>query len=154
MAGFIYQRSPFCLIGSYLPTAGKEDLPCEVHSLPIEDAPPKEARDLAKGLEASFEGKPFSASMDSLDLDGLTDRQVAVLRAVAAIPHGEVCSYGEIARRAGCPRASRFVGSVMASNRFPMIIPCHRVIRSDGSLGGFGGRVGLKEKMLALESGN
>jgi methylated-DNA-[protein]-cysteine S-methyltransferase len=53
---------------------------------------------------------------------------------------------------AGMPRAARFVGNTMANNRYPVFIPCHRVIKSDGSPGGFGGGTALKEKMLALES--
>ncbi|MBU4603171.1 MGMT family protein, partial [bacterium] len=76
------------------------------------------------------------------------------LQTVRKIPYGETRSYKEAAEAAGCPRAYRAVGNTMRNNPLPLIIPCHRVIKSDGSLGGFSGKEGivLKKKMIDLES--
>ena len=88
-----------------------------------------------------------------LDLGGVTAFQRAVLLACARVPYGQVVSYGELARRAGFPGAARAVGQVMARNPLPLVIPCHRVIGSDGRLTGFGGGLALKELLLAMERG-
>ena len=84
----------------------------------------------------------------------LTDFQRRVRQIVAAIPYGECRTYGEVAALAGHPRAARAVGSVMSSNPIPLLMPCHRVVPAGGKLGGFTGPggVGLKEKLLQLES--
>ncbi len=71
--------------------------------------------------------------------------------AMAMIPYGQVMSYAEVAATAGRPRAVRAVGSACATNPLPLVIPCHRVVRSDGSMGGFAGGVKTKEALLALE---
>jgi methylated-DNA-[protein]-cysteine S-methyltransferase len=68
------------------------------------------------------------------------------------IPYGQTISYGELARRAGNPNASRAVGAANGANPIPIVIPCHRVIGSNGKLTGFGGGLPVKEKLLALES--
>lgn len=67
------------------------------------------------------------------------------------IPYGETISYGELAKRIGSPNASRAVGLANGSNPIPIIIPCHRVIGSNGKLTGYGGGLPIKEKLLALE---
>lgn len=77
--------------------------------------------------------------------------QQAVWRALLAIPFGETCSYGELARQLGRPQAARAVGSANGSNRIPLVIPCHRVVGADGSLTGFGGGLHLKTRLLAHE---
>jgi len=89
-----------------------------------------------------------------IDWRGMTDFQIAVRHAVMALPYGETASYGEIAARVGNPRAARAVGAVQASNPISFVIPCHRVLGSDGSLHGYGGFGGLKTKawLLDLES--
>ncbi len=74
-----------------------------------------------------------------------------VWRAVAAVPYGQVVSYGEVARRVGKPGAARAVGNAMATNPVPIIVPCHRVITAQGKIGGFGGGLTLKRRLLALE---
>jgi len=74
----------------------------------------------------------------ALCFDGMTDFARRVLACVKAIPKGTVRSYREVAESAGRPRAYRAVGNIMANNPYPLIIPCHRVVRSDRSLGGFG----------------
>ena len=77
---------------------------------------------------------------------------IAVWRAAAAIPHGQRRSYGDLARRIGRPKAARAVGQALGRNPVPLAAPCHRVVRSDGSLGGFSGGEGWKERLLAFEA--
>ncbi len=80
-----------------------------------------------------------------------TPFQQNVWRQLCKIPYGETISYGELARRIGNPKASRAVGLANGSNPSPIIIPCHRVIGSNGQLTGYGGGLHIKEKLLALE---
>ncbi len=74
-----------------------------------------------------------------------------VLLACAAIPRGQVSTYADLARRVGRPAAFRAVGNTMRTNPVPIVIPCHRVIGSDGSLTGFGGGLDVKRRLLELE---
>lgn len=80
-----------------------------------------------------------------------TDFQLAVWTALQKIPYGETCSYGDIANRIGKPEASRAVGAANGQNPLPIVIPCHRVIGSNGSLTGFGGGLDCKQFLLRLE---
>jgi methylated-DNA-[protein]-cysteine S-methyltransferase len=73
-----------------------------------------------------------------------------VVRCLCKVPYGKTITYGELARRAGSPRACRAVGNAMAHNDLPLIIPCHRVVATQG-LGGFGGGLRLKQDLLRLE---
>jgi O-6-methylguanine DNA methyltransferase len=100
-------------------------------------------------LEEYFAGKRREFSF-TLDLRG-TDFQRACWQALLAIPYGETRSYGDIARAVGKPQGFRAVG--MANNRNPVaiVVPCHRVIASDGSLCGYGGGLDIKRKLLQLE---
>ena len=85
-----------------------------------------------------------------LDLDRLTPFQVTVLQAARSIPPGSVRTYGQIAQAIGSPQASRAVGQALGRNPVPIVIPCHRVIASDGSLGGYSGGGGLRSKRFLL----
>jgi methylated-DNA-[protein]-cysteine S-methyltransferase len=80
-----------------------------------------------------------------------TPFQLAVWRALAKIPYGTTTSYGEMARRIGQPQAVRAVGAANGRNPLPIVLPCHRVIGSDGSLTGFGGGLPTKRFLLAME---
>jgi methylated-DNA-[protein]-cysteine S-methyltransferase len=80
-----------------------------------------------------------------------TPFQQTVWKELCKIPYGETISYGQLARRIGNPNASRAVGLANGSNPIPIIIPCHRVIGSNGKLTGYGGGLPIKEKLLALE---
>jgi methylated-DNA-[protein]-cysteine S-methyltransferase len=86
-----------------------------------------------------------------LALEG-TPFQISVWERLREIPFGETISYGELARRIGQPNAARAVGLANGSNPIPIIVPCHRVIGSNGKLVGYGGGLEIKEKLLALES--
>ena len=86
-----------------------------------------------------------------LDLSSGTEFQRKVWRALMTIPYGETRSYGWVAKKIGRPRASRAVGAACGANPIPVIVSCHRVIAGDGSLGGFGGGLPMKRRLLALE---
>lgn len=103
-----------------------------------------------RDVRAYFEGRKVEFDV-MLDEGRVSDFRHRVLRACRAIESGSTASYGELARRAGRPGASRAVGTIMARNRMPIVIPCHRVVRSDGSLGGFSSPGGLDEKQRLLE---
>lgn len=88
------------------------------------------------------------------DIAGGTPLQRAVWLSMAKIPYGETISYTTLADRIGFPRAVRAVASACGANPLPLVIPCHRVVAKDGSLGGFSlGGIGVKEKLLAVEAG-
>jgi methylated-DNA-[protein]-cysteine S-methyltransferase len=86
-----------------------------------------------------------------LDIPGSTSFQRDVWETLLRIPRGETRSYTWVAEQVGRPRAVRAVGQAVGANPIPLIVPCHRVLRSDGSLGGFGGGLELKQKLLELE---
>lgn len=88
-----------------------------------------------------------------LDLSSLTVFQQEVLRATYAIPAGQVMTYGEVAAAIGRPRASRAVGQALRRNPLPLVVPCHRVVGSDGSMRGYGGPQGvdIKRRLLEME---
>ncbi len=98
-----------------------------------------------------FQGQKIDSPWHLLDMGRFSTMQQRVYLQVAGIPYGQVSTYGQVAQKAGCPGAARFVGNCMAKNPYPVFIPCHRVIRSDGKLGGFGGGIRLKRRMLELE---
>lgn len=85
------------------------------------------------------------------DLSKLTDFERKVIKAVMKVPPGKTTTYATIAARVGKPGGARAVGNVMARNPFPIIVPCHRVIRTDGTLGGFAYGAGLKRRLLETE---
>jgi len=83
-----------------------------------------------------------------------TDFQISVWQALAKIPYGETCAYADIAKGIGNPKAVRAVGSANGNNPIAIIVPCHRVIGSDGNLTGFGGGLDSKRYLLELEARN
>lgn len=109
--------------------------------------------EFCKRIGNYFQGREVSwkVEIDWRDISGFRRR---VLEACRRIPFGATASYADLARAAGSPGAARAVGSAMASNPLPLIVPCHRVLRSDGSLGGFSSPQGpsQKERMLKLEN--
>jgi methylated-DNA-[protein]-cysteine S-methyltransferase len=100
-------------------------------------------------LDAYFRKK--AAPLPPLHLGRCSKAEYAVYRALIRVPFGKTVSYGELARRGGCPRGARFAGNTMAKNSIPVIIPCHRVIRSDGSMGNYTGGTDIKEFLLRHE---
>ncbi len=105
--------------------------------------------DIAVQLGEYFAGerRTFDLPLDPVG----TEFQQAVWRALTQIPHGETWTYGQIAQHLGQPTASRAVGAANGRNPLPIIVPCHRVIGSNGKLTGYRGGVKFKEALLALE---
>lgn len=101
-------------------------------------------------LLSYFDGKEIIFSVP-VDLEVYTQFQKSVWKAVCKMSYGYTCSYGYIAQCIGRPKASRAVGQALKRNPLPIIIPCHRVIGSDGSIGGFSGGSYWKEILLSLE---
>jgi methylated-DNA-[protein]-cysteine S-methyltransferase len=106
--------------------------------------------EVRRELDEYFDGKrtSFDIPIDWRLHDGFGRR---VLRATARIPFGRVLTYGEVAAKAGSPRGHRAAGNALGSNRMPIVVPCHRVVRSGGSIGGYTGGVERKEFLLELE---
>ena len=122
----------------------------------LADSPGKGGRrrawqDLRRQVGEYLDGRRTGFDLP-LDLPTAGPFTEAVRRAVRGIPYGSTASYGEIARRAGSPRAARAVGSAMARNPAPLVIPCHRVVASSG-IGSFTPSVDLKVRLLELEAG-
>lgn len=115
---------------------------------------PDRFQDLKRMLDTWHEGRPTSFDLP-FDLRG-TEFQVDIWRAIHAIPWGSLSSYGRLAREIGRPKAARAVGNAVGSNPIGIVIPCHRVIHSDGGLGGFGhgfdpGSLNVKRRYLMIE---
>jgi methylated-DNA-[protein]-cysteine S-methyltransferase len=117
------------------------------------------ARDAARAIEAALAGDPVALDALPIDIEDRPAWDRLVLGAVRAIPRGSVASYGEVARRIGRAGAARAVGGAVGRNPVGLLVPCHRVVAADGSLGGYGaaawgGReaaLDLKRALLALE---
>ena len=101
-------------------------------------------------IQAYLKGRARSFDLP-LAFDGQPSFRVKVWKVLQAIPYGRVRSYGWVARRVGKPAAARAVGGACGANPMPLLIPCHRVVAGDGSLGGFSGGLGLKKRLLKLE---
>ena len=106
--------------------------------------------DLAHRIQAYLNGNPARLPLELLEFSRCTPFKEQVLRVEYTIPYGQVRTYKWVAEQLEKPRAARAVGNALARNPFPLVIPCHRCIRSNGTLGGFQ-RPGLKEKLLKLE---
>jgi methylated-DNA-[protein]-cysteine S-methyltransferase len=112
---------------------------------------PSRLDDARRQLDEYFEGRrhTFDLRVDLALSKGF--RRTVLERLFADVGYGETLSYLELAERAGNPRASRAVGSAMATNPVPIVVPCHRVLRTGGQLGGYGGGLDVKRWLLALE---
>jgi methylated-DNA-[protein]-cysteine S-methyltransferase len=133
-------------------------LPSEAAKLPAPSAraavDPKAA---AFAAQADREIRDFLAGRRRdftvpLDTRALPPFHHKALLAARRIPYGRTLTYGALAARVGSPRASRAVGQAMARNPLPLVLPCHRVVATGGGLGGYGGGLPLKRRLLALES--
>jgi methylated-DNA-[protein]-cysteine S-methyltransferase len=108
-----------------------------------------------KSLKRYFEGEGVDfRTWPLVDLGPMTAFGEAVLLECRKLRFGEKATYGELARRAGNPRAARAVGTILAQNSIPLIVPCHRILRADGQAGGFSGPGGIrmKKRLLEMES--
>lgn len=106
---------------------------------------------IGKRIQSYLAGSEVDFRLENLDFVGLKGFSRRVLTATGKIPRGNVMTYGRLAASVGVPSGARAVGNAMAGNPFPLVIPCHRVVRRDGSLGGFGGGPEMKKTLLELE---
>ncbi|GDY66502.1 methylated-DNA--protein-cysteine methyltransferase [Streptomyces avermitilis] len=128
-----------------------ERLASRLGSEPVEDPGSPFLAEAIRQVTAYFAGerRDFELPLDWSLISGF-NRQV--LRELASgVPYGAVVGYGDLARRVGQPGAAQAVGMAMGSNPLPVVVPCHRVVESDGGIGGFGGGLEAKRKLLALE---
>ena len=114
---------------------------------------PAQAKLLANATSQYFKTGSFEFDLSQLDWDGVSDFHQRVLRKCYRIGSGKTLTYGELAAKTGSPAAARAVGSAMARNRWPLLIPCHRVVGSNGKMTGYSGLGGIetKKKLLAME---
>jgi methylated-DNA-[protein]-cysteine S-methyltransferase len=151
------------LVGVDLPTtAGREEAAARAPGAPVPAESECAARaqtdraaadGWAEQLESYFRGERLRWTSEEVGLDDLAVGAFArgVYATLLTVPPAVTVSYGDLAEMAGHPRAARAVGTAMAGNPIPIVIPCHRVIRSDGSLGNYGDDPALKERLLAHE---
>ncbi len=118
------------------------------------DPPPAAVHDVIERLQRLLRGEDVEFTDVELDLDGIPEFDQRVYAAARALPRGVTATYGELARRVGAPGAAQAVGQAMGHNRFPLVVPCHRVVAAGGGNGGFSapGGVDTKLRLLALES--
>jgi methylated-DNA-[protein]-cysteine S-methyltransferase len=109
----------------------------------------KRCKDAALQLGEYFAGKRREFELTLAPVG--TEFQLRVWNALRTIPYGAVRNYGDIARAVGQPGAARAVGQANGCNPLPIVIPCHRVIASDGTIGGYSGGLAIKHRLLALE---
>jgi len=144
---------------TFLPVPGREQARQGLlQGIPSTDANIRMGKDFQKDLQerivAYYEGEPVDFRAEpAVQLNGASTFTHQVLRACRNISFGNTKTYSDLARQVGSPGAARAVGSVMAGNPLPLIIPCHRVLRTDGGLGGFSapGGTAIKHKMLQHE---
>ena len=154
-AALLYSINPFNISGILLPSPDKKDiLKKTIGYRAGRNVSHPQALLVSKSVQNYFLGKTESfphVFFEWMNFGNVTRLEKSVLQATASIPYGQTASYSDIARAVGRQKAYRFVGNTLAKNPFPIIVPCHRVIKSDGTCGGFGGGRDLKMKMLSLE---
>ena len=106
-------------------------------------------KDIVRLLKRYFNGERIKIDIP-FDFQG-TDFEKKVWKALLKIPYGKTKTYGEIAKEIGLPNGARAVGNACGKNPIPIIIPCHRVVASNGGLGGYTGGIGIKKKLLKIE---
>jgi methylated-DNA-[protein]-cysteine S-methyltransferase len=132
------------------PGLSADDQVCELY--PNSQAPScAEIEDIATAIKGFLEGEAIEFSLDVADLSLCSEFQQLVLRAEHGIPRGSVSTYQLIAKYLGKRNSARAVGNALANNPFPLIVPCHRAIRSDRHLGGYQGGFEMKRALLEKE---
>jgi methylated-DNA-[protein]-cysteine S-methyltransferase len=149
--GLVLSANGLC--ATTLPRRSRDEALRDVSEMgALEPASEAEAGDLPRRLRAFAEGERVDLAAD-IDWSGIAGFRRAVMEETMRIPAGETRTYGWLARKVGRPRAARAVGRVMATNPFPIVVPCHRVVGSDGSLRGYGAGLDVKAALLRLEGG-
>jgi len=133
----------------------KPDLPAEAHLSAyypgLAAGSCAEIDKVTSKIRAILEREVVEIPIDTIDLNHCPPFQQYALRAIRKIPRGTVSTYQLIALKLDKPGAARAVGNAMAHNPFPIIIPCHRTIRTDGTLGGYQGGITMKRRLLEME---
>jgi methylated-DNA-[protein]-cysteine S-methyltransferase len=115
----------------------------------------KSQRNIPRGIDNRitkfYLGQKMNVDLPLLNLKRLSEFSAKVLKTTCKIPRGKVATYSGLAAKIGSPRAARAVGTALANNPFPIVIPCHRVVRADGTLGEFGGGSNMKRELLVKE---
>ena len=147
--GVLY--SPKGLTRIILPCDSKQEVLAKIsiESSGIKDDRPDSKEDLPNRLQRYFAGEPVDF-LDKLDLNDATSFQKSVWKATQTVPYGETRSYAWVASKINC-NSARAVGQALGKNPVPIVVPCHRIINSNGKLGGFGGGLEIKENLLDLE---
>ncbi|MES9522168.1 methylated-DNA--[protein]-cysteine S-methyltransferase [Streptomyces capoamus] len=128
-----------------------ERLAARLGGKPVEDPDSPLLAEPIRQLRAYFAGERHAFDL-SLDWSLISGFNRQVLRALASgVPYGTVVGYGDLAGRVGQPGGAQAVGAAMGANPLPVVVPCHRVVESGGGIGGFGGGLETKRKLLALE---
>ena len=102
-------------------------------------------------IQDFLKGRDIEIPLKYLNMEACLPFQRKVLLEACRIPKGKVMSYGHLAEKIGIPKGARAVGTALAKNPFPLIIPCHRIVQATGDLGGFGGGLKLKKALLEME---
>jgi len=140
------------LYASCLPKKTQDDAIRAVDGFDLPITEQDEYIEILNSIFDIYEGKKdVNIERIHLDFADLSPKQIAVYKTTMAIPYGKTLTYGVVAEIAGLPRAARFVGNVMANNRFAPIVPCHRVVSSTG-IGGYGDGIDTKIELLERES--
>ncbi len=140
------------LLGTTLPQPSAQEA-CQLlgNSVSYATWSPHLFKDLMERLKVYFSGHR-TTFRDKLDFSQATHFQREVWEITRLIPYGETRSYGWVAEQIKKPQAVRAVGQALSKNPLPIIVPCHRVVTSDGKLGGFSGGVEMKKRLLYLEA--
>jgi methylated-DNA-[protein]-cysteine S-methyltransferase len=140
------------IIGVFLDQKGKSSESRALGAHPgIRRGSAQEIEETADGMKRFFEGEAVIFDLRRVALESCGEFQRKVLLAEYAIPRGWVSTYGRIAVRVGSAGGGRAVGRALAGNPFPILIPCHRAVRSDGGIGGYQGGSAMKRALLAME---
>lgn len=153
----VFGSDPFRVLRLYLPDTFSRENAFELSGFGGPTADPEcytYAEDLCRMIRDYLNNKkPIDPPWQWLLFEGLTPLQKLVLQTAAEIPFAGTRTYRDMAAAIGKPGAARFVGNTMAVNPYPLIIPCHRVIKSNGTAGGFGGGTEMKKMLIAHEAG-
>ena len=133
-----------------LPRPTRESALGDVLESDAAPASDSDAKPIARTIQAIVAGRPVQDDL-AIDWSGITPFRRGVLEACASIPAGETRTYRWLAEQVGKPAAARAAGRVMATNPWPLLIPCHRVVGSSGHLHGYGGGLDMKAKLLKAE---
>lgn len=115
------------------------------------EKPPLQISSLINQIKKFLDGEKVDFNLDNIALETCPDFQRRVLMLEYKIPRGWISTYGRIANKLGIFNGARAVGNALSNNPFPIVIPCHRAIKSDGSLGGFQGGIKMKKTLLEFE---